>query len=76
MATETTALATEIAELDRLRWASWAEATTLLALLFVAVPLRHIYGLREATQVAGPIHGLAFLLFVLALTRAASGYAR
>jgi hypothetical protein len=40
-----------------LRQLALAEAATLLALVFVAVPLKHVAGLAEASRVFGPIHG-------------------
>lgn len=39
------------------------EAGTLLALLLVAVPLKHLAGLPQAVSIAGPVHGFVFLLF-------------
>lgn len=48
---------------DGLRWAALAEAVTLLALLCVAVPLKHVAGLPLATTIVGPVHGLTFLVF-------------
>ena len=44
--------------------ASGLEATTLLALVFIAVPLKHIAGWPVAVKVMGPVHGIAFLIFV------------
>ncbi|WP_284411798.1 DUF3817 domain-containing protein [Acidovorax sp. SUPP2539] len=50
------------------------EATTLLALLLVAVPLKHLGGFPMAVSVMGPIHGFAFLALGWAAVRAvASG---
>jgi integral membrane protein len=46
-----------------LRLLALAEAATLLALLFVAVPLKHFMGIAEVSRVAGPVHGLIFLAF-------------
>ena len=46
-----------------LRRAAQAEAVTLLALLFVAVPLKHAAGYDLAPRIVGPIHGLTFLMF-------------
>lgn len=68
----TSDLAQERAALRRMRLVSTLEATTLLVLLFVAVPLRHLGGLRAATSIVGPIHGLAFLLYVWALIEAST----
>lgn len=53
-----------------LRTLALAEAATLLALVFVAVPLKHIASIPEATRTMGPIHGLAFLAFSWAMIRA------
>lgn len=46
-----------------LRVAALAEATTLIVLLFIAVPLKYGAGIVVATKILGPIHGLAFLTF-------------
>lgn len=46
-----------------LRVAAFAEATTLVVLMCVAMPLKYIGGFREATAIMGPIHGMAFLFF-------------
>jgi integral membrane protein len=55
-----------------LRLASLVEALTLLALVGVAVPLKHLLGAPQAVTIVGPVHGLAFLGFCWLLTRAAS----
>jgi len=41
------------------------EGLTLLILVFVAVPLRHIFDYSAVSQLVGPIHGILFLLFVV-----------
>ena len=46
-----------------LRVACLGEAATLLALLMVAVPLKHLAGYTLAVSVMGPVHGFAFLAF-------------
>ena len=55
-----------------LRAASVAEATTLLALVGVAVPLKHFWGWPDAVRLMGPAHGLAFLSFGWTLMQAAA----
>lgn len=45
-------------------FACWVEGLTLIILLLVAVPLKHLGGLEAATKIMGPIHGLAFLVYV------------
>ena len=37
------------------------EASSLIALVLIAVPLKHLAGLPIAVKVVGPIHGLLFL---------------
>jgi integral membrane protein len=51
-------------QLRRLQHASILEASTLVVLLFVAVPLKHMAGLPVATAIVGPLHGLAFLFYL------------
>ena len=50
-------------DLAWLRLASIVEALTLLTLVGVAVPLKHLWGFPQAVAVMGPLHGLAFLTF-------------
>jgi integral membrane protein len=53
----------DVARLRRLGILSVCEATTLLLLVGVAVPLKHIAGWTGAVHVMGPIHGLAFVAY-------------
>ncbi len=55
-----------------LRVASVVEATTLLALVGVAVPLKHFWGWPDAVRLMGPVHGLAFLSFGWTLMQASA----
>jgi integral membrane protein len=55
-----------------LKAASIAEAVTLVALVFVAVPLKHLAHMDIATRVMGPIHGAVFLLYIWTLIQAAT----
>ncbi|WP_416546473.1 DUF3817 domain-containing protein [Limnohabitans sp. DCL3] len=48
-----------------LRVASWAEGATLLLLMLVAVPLKRLADMPEAVSLMGPIHGAAFVAYVL-----------
>lgn len=59
------------AALQGLRRAALAEGTTLVLLILVAVPLKHLAGWPLAVQVMGPVHGLAFLAWVWALVASA-----
>jgi integral membrane protein len=55
-----------------LRAASAVEAATLAALVFVAVPMKHLAHVDIATLIMGPIHGAAFFFYVWALVQAAA----
>lgn len=53
-----------------LRRAVFIEGATLLLLIFIAVPLKRIVGIKEAVEIMGPVHGLAFLSFAYFLIEA------
>ena len=52
--------------LGRLRVIALLEGWSLLILLFIAMPVKYIMGIPEATQAIGLIHGILFVLFVFA----------
>ncbi|QTR49539.1 DUF3817 domain-containing protein [Candidatus Thiothrix anitrata] len=43
------------------------EGSTLLLLLFLAVPAKRLFGYPEAVTLVGSIHGAAFIVYVVAL---------
>lgn len=47
-----------------LRWAALLEGTSLIALLFVAMPLKYWAGIPLAVKIIGPAHGFLFLVFI------------
>ena len=51
-------------QLRGLEIASLLEATTLVLLVCIAVPLKHLLGLATAVKVMGPVHGLAFIFYI------------
>ncbi|WP_462378842.1 DUF3817 domain-containing protein [Pseudomonas sp. Marseille-QA0892] len=55
----------------RLRTAAWLEGMTLLILLFIAVPLKHLAGMPGVVSAMGPVHGVAFLFYLWQLASAA-----
>ena len=63
----------ELGQLRRLEVVSFVEATTLLLLLCVAVPLKHIAGIGNAVHVMGPVHGVAFLAYMWIAIQTVSG---
>ena len=40
------------------------EGISLLALLFIAMPLKYVYAMPEAVSIVGMTHGILFLLLV------------
>jgi integral membrane protein len=58
--------------LRRLRTFALWEGSTLLLLVCVAVPLKHLAGWPTGVAVLGPVHGLAFLAYLWAVAEAVS----
>ncbi|MCK5895368.1 MAG: DUF3817 domain-containing protein [Cocleimonas sp.] len=50
-----------------IRWAALFEGSSLLLLLFVAMPLKYYAGIPEAVKIIGPLHGILFLSFIVLL---------
>ncbi|WP_254451951.1 DUF3817 domain-containing protein [Duganella vulcania] len=59
-------------QLRKMRYASLLEGTTLLLLLGVAVPLKHLGGCSGLVSIMGPTHGLVFLLYFWMLVQTLS----
>ncbi len=57
--------------IGQLRIVGFAEAVSFLILLGVAVPLKYLGGLPGPVRVVGMIHGVLFLLYIVAVIRAA-----
>lgn len=51
-------------KIGRLRVIAFLEGISLLALIFIAVPLKRLLGIPLGSRIIGPIHGALFLLFV------------
>lgn len=58
--------------LSRLKRFCLLEAATLLILLLIAVPMKHLAGLPWAVSLMGPLHGLVFLGFCWKVANAAA----
>jgi integral membrane protein len=59
-------------ELRQLRIVALLEGASFVLLLFVAMPLKYLLSMPLAVRIVGSLHGVLFLLFVVALFRAAS----
>ncbi|MFN8345356.1 MAG: DUF3817 domain-containing protein [Spirosomataceae bacterium] len=51
--------------IGRLRLLGWLEGISLLLLLGIAVPVKHLLGNPTLVKMIGPVHGMLFLLFIL-----------
>ncbi len=51
---------------------SYAEATTLILLVCVAMPLKYLGDWQSGVRLLGPVHGFAFLVFVWSAIEAIS----
>ena len=61
--------------IGRLRVLAILEGLSLLVLVFVSVPLKHLYGITQVSSMLGPIHGILFLLFVFNTLSVGTEYA-
>lgn len=53
-------------KIGRLRILGFLEGLSLLALVFVAMPMKYLYNDPSLVKTLGPIHGALFVLFMLA----------
>ena len=60
------------AQLRKMRYISLFEGSTLLLLLGIAMPLKHLGGYPGMVSLIGPMHGLAFLLYCRMLVQTLS----
>jgi integral membrane protein len=68
-----TSRVTELAQIRRLEVVSIAEATTLVLLVVLAVPLKHLGGWELGVRLMGPIHGLAFVAYIWTALQTVAG---
>jgi len=50
--------------IGRLRLLAFLEGVSLVVLVFIAVPLKHLYDDPSLVRSIGPVHGILFLFFV------------
>ncbi|MBL7780625.1 MAG: DUF3817 domain-containing protein [Saprospiraceae bacterium] len=51
--------------LGRLRLIAFVEGVSFLVLLFIAMPMKYMYGQPQAVRAVGAVHGLLFVTYVL-----------
>ena len=59
-------------KLKQFRLAAYIEGWSYIILLFIAMPMKYIWGIAIATKIVGMIHGILFIWFLLALYNAAN----
>lgn len=59
-----------MSELIKFKLINKIEGISFLILVFIAMPLKYLFGYPMATKIAGMIHGLLFVLFVYQLAKA------
>ena len=52
-------------KIGRLRLIGYLEGLSLLVLIFIAAPMKHIFHNQALSTLLGPIHGAIFLVFIL-----------
>lgn len=63
----------ETRQIRRLELLSIIEALTLVTLVGVAVPLKHVLHADLPVRIMGPVHGLAFLLYIWTVLQTVAG---
>lgn len=56
--------------IGRLRVVGLVEGISFLLLLFIAMPLKYLWGMPQAVRVVGSIHGALFILFLYYIMQA------
>lgn len=56
--------------LGRFRFMGILEGSSLLILLFVAMPLKYWFGMPNAVTIVGTLHGYIFLAYIVAIVYA------
>lgn len=53
--------------LNTLRYVGWAEGSSFLILLGIAMPLKYLLDIPQAVRLVGMAHGFLFVLYLLAV---------
>lgn len=56
-----------VSSIRRLRHIGIAEGFSFLILLFIAMPLKYLANMPTAVLIVGSLHGLLFILYILAI---------
>lgn len=54
-------------QIGRLKVIGFVEGVSFLVILFITMPLKYKFGMSEPNKVVGTLHGVLFVLYVLAV---------
>jgi integral membrane protein len=60
--------------LGRLRLIGFLEGLSYILLLFIAMPLKYMFGLPQAVRIIGMAHGILFIVFIFLIVQATVMY--
>jgi integral membrane protein len=63
--TPTDAIFSTETQIKIFRYIGWLEGLSFLGLLLIAMPMKYVMGIPEATRLAGSVHGLLFVAYVI-----------
>ena len=58
----------------RLRGIAFVEGLTLLLLVLIAMPLKYVLNQPQYVSIMGPIHGVAFIAYIISLIEVSTSY--
>ena len=62
---DTDAIFSTSTQIKLFRYVGWAEGLSFLGLLLIAMPMKYMMGIPEATRIAGSVHGMLFLAYIM-----------
>jgi len=60
--------------IDRIRLLAYLEGSSLLILLFIAMPLKYLFDTPLAVTYVGWVHGLLFMVFIFSANHASKKF--
>jgi integral membrane protein len=61
-------------QIGRTRIIAFVEGVSFLIILFVTMPLKYMYAMPEPNKIFGMVHGVLFILYVLAIVQSKIEY--
>lgn len=61
-------------QMQYFRWLGFVEGSSLLVLMFIAMPLKRVFGMPLAVTYVGAIHGILFVMYLYTLVSIALAF--